>query len=116
MKYRLSLLSQPEPDGPFPLPVPPPSNVTLSVSSNGAQIGVLQDYPALLPYILTTFSIHARSAENEGANATGILLRLHEGGLWKRWLCLNEMPQDIMLINWAEAEGLSSWVTHLSRT
>ena len=116
MKYRLSLLSQPESDGPFPLPVPPPSNVTLSVSSNGAQIGVLQDYPALLPYILTTFSIHARSAENEGANATGILLRLHEGGLWKRWLCLNEMPQDIMLINWAEAESLSSWVTHLSRT
>ena len=116
MKYRLSLLSQLEPDGPFPLPLPPPSNVTLSVSSNGVRIGVLQDYPALLPYILTTFSIHARSAEKEGANATSILLRLREGGLWKRWLCLSEMPHDIMLITWAEAKGLSSWVTHLSRT
>lgn len=112
MEYRLSLLSQSEPDGPFPLP----SNVTLSVSSNEAQVGVLQDYPALLSYILTTFSIHARSAEKEGANATGIILRLREGELWKRWLCLNEMPHDTMFITWAEAEDLSSWVTHLSQT
>ena len=120
MEYRLSLLSQFEPDGPPPIlpsiPPPLPSNVALSVSSSEAQMGVLQDYPALLSYILTTFSIHARSAEKEGANATGIILRLREGELWKRWLCLNEMPHDTMLITWAEAEDLSSWVTHLSLT
>ena len=116
MEYRLSLLSQFEPDSPFLIPLPLPTNVTPSVSSNEARPGVLQDYPALLSYILSTFSIHARSAEKEGANATGIPPRLHEGGLWKRWLCLNEMPHDTMLITWAEAIGLSSWVAHLSRT
>jgi hypothetical protein len=117
MAYRISLLSQSRLHDSSSF-LPQASSIdSLSVSLDYAQPGYLQNYPALLSYILSTFHIHAKAAEKQGVDATRIILRLRDGRLWQRWLCLTEtIPQGTKLIAWAEAEGLLSWVTHLSCT
>ncbi|KAF4454063.1 hypothetical protein F53441_3348 [Fusarium austroafricanum] len=81
-------------------------------STKGMKSRCLPIDPSLLQYMLATFSIHARSAEKYNADAASIIFRLHNLGLWKRWISLNEdISKDTKLIHWAESERLTSWVT-----
>lgn len=70
-----------------------------------------------LTYILIAFPRFAQFAEHAGIDSSPIVIRLREGGLWRRWLFLSEeLPKDTTLNQWAESQRLHTWVKYLSRT
>jgi len=81
------------------------SSVAGSISlSVGQKSYLLEDYPALLSYVLTTFFIHVRSAERAGGNLRPIWDRMH-AGMWERWSSLEEsIPMNTTLAKWLELE------------
>jgi len=79
-----------------------------TVSSLGRQscLRLLEDYPALLSYVLTTFFHHIRSAQERGCALEQIWSRMNDGGMWKRWSSLRgDIPSFVTLSEWAEREG-----------
>ncbi|KAK1757174.1 hypothetical protein QBC47DRAFT_175972 [Echria macrotheca] len=81
---------------------------TTSVNSSwGFESRVLQDHPALLSYVLTTFFYHIRSAQKHGGDLTPIWRRL-ENGMWERWSCLRgDVPRSVSLEEWARKERVT---------
>ncbi|KAH8886585.1 hypothetical protein GQ53DRAFT_844831 [Thozetella sp. PMI_491] len=80
---------------------------SLAPSIFSQETRLLEDYPALLSYVITTFFIHVRSAEKEGGNLHAIWDRM-QAGMWERWSALAEnIPQNMTLARWAKKEGSS---------
>lgn len=73
-------------------------------------------YSDLLSYILTAFPAFASAAEAAGVDASIVLVKLREGRLWDRWICLSEeIAAETSLKQWAESQQLHSWMKYLSR-
>lgn len=73
-------------------------------------------YSELLSYILTAFPAFAASAEAAGVDASLVIVKLSEGRLWDRWVCLSEeILAETSLKQWAESQQLHSWMRYLTR-
>lgn len=69
----------------------------------------------LLSYIMTAFPDLCKMAEKAGVDPRPVIIRLREDGLWARMRCLCEATgNDTTLKNWAESQGLHTWVTYLA--
>lgn len=74
-------------------------------------------YSELLSYMLTAFPAFASSAEAAGVDASLVIVKLREGRLWQRWICLSEdIVAETSLKQWAESHKLISWMRYLTRT
>ncbi|KAK0613645.1 hypothetical protein B0T14DRAFT_283067 [Immersiella caudata] len=61
-----------------------------AASSPSLRSQILEDYPALLCYVVDELFTHARLAQEAGDDLTSIFTRLGEEKTWDRWLALNE--------------------------
>lgn len=114
LKYRLGLLLNDSVTIDFTQPVDQPSKSSLKSDWSTHN---LQEYPEFLSFILAAFPRYARFAEDLGAEANTIVVRLREGRLWDRWVCLSEdISSSTTLSQWAETEGLLTWVRYLNST
>lgn len=114
LKYRLGLLLDDSITTNFAQPVNQPSKSSLK---SGWSTQKLHEYPEFLSFILTAFPRYALFAEDFGAEANTIIVRLREGRLWDRWICLSEdISRSTTLRQWAETEGLLTWVRYLNGT
>lgn len=76
---------------------------------------ILEAFPALLSYATTQMFIHARLAEEGGADPRGIIRRLVRGQKWARLMALTEgIAPDTGLLPYAVSEGLISWIKILA--
>lgn len=86
--------------------------------STAGRSQVLEDYPALLSYIISEFFTHAQAAE--ALNTVGrfiIISRLLNEGSWQRWLTLKETISPLTkLRDYAVGLGLNSWVSWINHT
>lgn len=79
---------------------------THTVSSFGLQSCLLEDYPALLSYVLTTLFFHMRSVNEQEVDLQPIWERM-DNGMWKRWSSLwGDIPSIVTLAEWAGREEL----------
>lgn len=92
----------------------PPIGLTLQLSGRNREWEIW--YSDLLSYILTAFPAFASSAEAAGVDASLVLVKLREGRLWDRWICLSEeIAAETSLKQWAESQQLHSWMRYLTR-
>lgn len=70
---------------------------------------VLEDYPALLSYALSSMFRHAQLAEDDGAYSTSLVERFLKKD-WNRWRILREdITQDWTVLEYAATYGLATW-------
>ncbi|KAJ6032542.1 hypothetical protein N7540_003274 [Penicillium herquei] len=78
---------------------------------------VLEEYFALLMYATFNLFIHARQAQDWGADSSPIIKRFMEGKTWARWIVLREdLPRGAQLLDYAARQGLSSWVRYITKS
>ncbi|KAK3985240.1 hypothetical protein QBC44DRAFT_299670 [Cladorrhinum sp. PSN332] len=77
--------------------------------STAGQSQVLEDYPALLSYALSSMFAHAQLAEVCGSSSENFVGQFLQGG-WSRWRILKEdVPEDWTVLTYAAAHGIHSW-------
>ncbi|KAI1850237.1 hypothetical protein JX266_004095 [Neoarthrinium moseri] len=93
--------------------VSPSQSTALSPASLFSGVSqVLEDFPALLSYAMSAMFVHARQAEDSGADPTFLVQRLSK--LWPRWKALKEdISHQTGLLYYAADQGLSSWQSQL---
>ncbi|KAK3941378.1 hypothetical protein QBC46DRAFT_431135 [Diplogelasinospora grovesii] len=93
----------------------PSGREPISQRSAPGKSRVLDDYPALLTYVILALFIHAHLAEEAGANPDPIIHHLQKQNTWQRWVVLyEELPRKTGLLYYAAHRGLTSWVEVLS--
>lgn len=84
----------------------PPSSVAASA--------VLEADLSLLDYSTTMPIAHARHAELAGADQSGVLLRLHDGKIWRRWKLLREdIHPSCGMFEYFTKQNLKSWADRI---
>ncbi|RFU76894.1 nb-arc and ankyrin domain [Trichoderma arundinaceum] len=84
---------------------------TMGSSTLSAISKVLVDYPALESYATNRAFLHARLAQEGGADPTPIIRILHDGCYWCRWLSLQEnITRTNSLLLVAVEQRLHTWV------
>jgi hypothetical protein len=80
------------------------------------QSQVLEDYPSLLGYAVYQLFTHARLADATMCDPQSIIDRLSDRETWTRWLALREdLPLTTTLAEYADQQGLSSWIPKLAK-
>jgi hypothetical protein len=88
-----------------------------SLLPDGSMSQALPDSPDFLMYALNAFTMHAKFADQYGADPSRVLARLLSGDLWARWLYLADtLPFDTTLLYFAVDHGLTSWIIFLAST
>lgn len=79
--------------------------------SLSAKSKALDEYLALESYAVNRVFLHARLAQNAGADPMPIIRLLHSGCYWQRWLSLQEnITKTTSLLSLAVEQGLDTWV------
>ncbi|KAI1130302.1 ankyrin repeat-containing domain protein [Nemania abortiva] len=79
-----------------------------------AKSQTLDEYPALESYAINRIFLHARLAQDSGANPAPIILLLHDGCYWKRWLILQDnVTRSSSLLSLAVEQKLDTWVQYM---
>jgi len=78
---------------------------------------VLEDYPALLLYVTSALFVHAKAADEAGADPGEVITRLlTKDALWSRWILLREgISLQTRLHYHAASQGLSTWLPVIGR-
>jgi ankyrin repeat protein len=89
------------------------SEVT-DLGSMSATSQILDEYPALESYAINRTFLHARLAQDGGANPMPIILLLYDGCYWKRWLVLQDnVTRTSSLLSLAVEQKLDTWVQYM---
>lgn len=91
----------------------PESRPSSQVSTRSTALDI---WPSeFLTHVITSFSELGKAAEGAGVDPTAVIIRLREGRLWARLRCFCEATGQT-LTQWAESQGLQTWVSYLART
>ncbi|RYP37671.1 hypothetical protein DL768_010844 [Monosporascus sp. mg162] len=84
------------------------------LGSMSATSQILDEYPALESYAINRTFLHARLAQDGGANPMPIILLLYDGCYWKRWLILQDnVTRTSSLLSLAVEQRLDTWVQYM---
>ncbi|KAK4074996.1 uncharacterized protein Triagg1_4660 [Trichoderma aggressivum f. europaeum] len=90
---------------------------SMNSHSSLARSKILSDYPALESYAINRVFLHARLAQDDGADPMPIIDLLHNGHYWQRWLSLQEnITETNSLLSLAVEQGLDTWVDCIMRS